>query len=648
MKNDTFNIQFDSSNAGISSIQHSADKFQMNWCEGIGTWGTVQGAEMISCIPLENKMDAVYKKNSLEIDVTRSFTPDGNYRESYIFKNTGDCDLFFKRGDIGIYATFNDNYEAADVCMTQRCHTHLWCGEDVSYVNALRMGISDINLGLVVTKGALSAYSIERDLKHVSNDRGDFILHPVPFSLMKGESYALEWELFWHKGYDFYDKLLSYPGTLLLSSAQDTVFEGESIEITGKMAGEIKKTSVILDGKILETEVIRNSVKLSYRPQRLGEHKFEFAVNGISTFIRCNVVAKLDDLIRKRIQFITGKQQFHKPDSPLDGAYLIYDNEDECLFFDKSFRDHNASRERLGMGILIARYLQVHSDEHIMESLVKFERFVRREFFDENTGKVFDEIGKDPTHLRLYNAPWMSTFWLEMFFLKKEDIYLDFIYKTLLYYYESGGSRFYPNGLSLKETVLAFRANKREAEAQEILDFYRVHVENIIKNGTDYPKHEVNFEQTIVTPAATFISSFYNLCPSARFLQEAKKHIEILERFNCQQPDYHLNEIPIRHWDDYWFGKRKLFGDTFPHYWSCLSARSFKEYYDISGETIYLEKARRCLRNCLCLFTPEGRASCAYVYPYKVNGIRGEFYDEWANDQDFALYFVLKLWGEIL
>ena len=48
------------------------------------------------------------------------------------------------------------------------------------------------------------------------------------------------------------------------------------------------------------------------------------------------------------------------------------------------------------------------------------------------------------------------------------------------------------------------------------------------------------------------------------------------------------------------------------------------------------------MRNCLCLFTDDGRGSCAYVYPYRINGEKGQFYDEWANDQDFALYFALE------
>ena len=122
---------------------------------------------------------------------------------------------------------------------------------------------------------------------------------------------------------------------------------------------------------------------------------------------------------------------------------------------------------------------------------------------------------------------------------------------------------------------------------------------------------------------------------------EAKKHIEILERFNGSQPSFHLKEIPIRYWDDYWFGKFRLMGDTFPHYWSCLTAHSYNCYYKISGEEKYAKAAEECMRNCLCLFSDDGRGSAAYIFPYRINDTCGKVYDEWANDQDFALYFAL-------
>ena len=38
----------------------------------------------------------------------------------------------------------------------------------------------------------------------------------------------------------------------------------------------------------------------------------------------------------------------------------------------------------------------------------------------------------------------------------------------------------------------------------------------------------------------------------------------------------------------------------------------------------------------------DGFASCAYVYPDMINGKEGKFFDGYANDQDFALYFAMK------
>ena len=106
-----------------------------------------------------------------------------------------------------------------------------------------------------------------------------------------------------------------------------------------------------------------------------------------------------------------------------------------------------------------------------------------------------------------------------------------------------------------------------------------------------------------------------------------------------------MNEAAIRHWDGYWFGKRKCLGDTYPHYWSALSGYAYavSGQYGITGD--YTEKADRTLRAVLSLFREEGSASCAMVYPMSVNGRAAAFYDPWANDQDWGLYYTLK-YGE--
>lgn len=111
----------------------------------------------------------------------------------------------------------------------------------------------------------------------------------------------------------------------------------------------------------------------------------------------------------------------------------------------------------------------------------------------------------------------------------------------------------------------------------------------------------------------------------------------VLEAFSGDQPTYHKNGIAIRHWDGYWFGKREMLGDCFPHYWSVLSGEAYYFYGLCTGERMWLSRAENIVRNNLCQFDEHGRGYCAYVYPDHVNGEPAKFYDSFANDQDFAL-----------
>ena len=126
------------------------------------------------------------------------------------------------------------------------------------------------------------------------------------------------------------------------------------------------------------------------------------------------------------------------------------------------------------------------------------------------------------------------------------------------------------------------------------------------------------------------------------YLEEGKKQLAVLKLFNGHQPDYHMYENAIRHWDGYWFGKYKNYGDTFPHYWSALSGLVFREYGKINGDSEYDKMAENSLRGVLSAFHEDGSASCAYVYPYRVNQVKCAYEDPWANDQDWALYYYLK------
>lgn len=633
---DIINIEYNTVNGGVQSILCSDDKSKMNWIEGVCTFGTVKNAEVVSVKKTDTGITSVYITPHLTITVTRT---SDNYtlNEKYVITNRLASDVFIGRGMLGIYATFNDSYENAKICMNSRCHTHIWCGDGSSYVKAVKMGNFDQVLGLILKQGNLDTYSIERDLSKISNDRGDFILHPSPFHLKPDESTVIEWELFFTNESDFKNQL-DKRGAILVDAENFTVFSDEIISFS------VNKpfAKVELKGKTINTFTKGNKTYVNYTPQILGEHSFKITANGKITHADFFVQLPFTELIHKRAEFIVKNQQFHCDGSPLDGAYLIYDNKDKQMYFDELDTDRNASRERLMIGLFLAKYLQYYPNNVIYESLIKYYRFVAREFYNEETGEVYNAIRRNPEFKRLYNAPWMSVFVMEMYKLTKDKSYLEKMFKLLTVYYSIGGDSFYPNGLSIFESVEALNEAGMYDKAKELKIMYQKHIQNIVKTGVYYPEHEVKYEQTIVTPAVNLIAQMYMLTKDDSLIEPCYQQLKILEKFNGDQPSHHLHEMSIRHWDGYWFGKRRNYGDTFPHPASVHTANAFLHYAQITSAPEYRERAYRSARNLLSLFNPDGSASNCYVYPFSVNGIGCEYYDEFANDQDGALYYLIK------
>ena len=647
MQNAHFLITMDPWTGTVTRIVHPEDPRCMNWCGETGNWGRVHSAllrlgftpDPLKLVDFQQKGGAavsVYENAALEVTAERFFDADGRFTERYTFRNLREAELFLSRGDVAVEVDLNDVYTDAETCMVSRCNAHLWCGGHTAYINALRMGPSDQNLGLVVTRGLVDSYSQNGT---GSNRRGTFLLNCGHQILKPDEETVLEWKLFWHTGNaDFYRQVSGFAQYIGIEAEQYTVFEGENIVFRVRS----KECRIFLDGEEIPGVCGEKGTMVEHTPKRLGAHRFVVQSGGYTTWADFFVAEPFETLLRKRIAFILEKQQYICPGSPLDGAFLIYDNQEKHMTFDHEITDHNACRERVGMGLLLAKYLQTHPDEKLRIALDRFIGFIRREIVNEETGEVRNGIGSGGK-VRLYNAPWIVTLFTEMYCLTKQECWLRSILKILENYYAGGGSRFYPNGFSVYKTAKAFADAGMEAEYRKVSAWFLTHVDNMAQNGLMYPKHEVNYEQTIVTPAATFLSEAALLTGEDRYAREACLHIDALERFNGLQPSFHLHQIPIRYWDDYWFGKRNLFGDVFPHYWSCLTARAYRNYAKASGKMDYLTWAERCMRNCLCLFNARGEGSCAYVYPFRLNEKPGEFYDEWANDQDFALYFAIEL-----
>ena len=641
MKNDSYNIEINEASGCIRSITLPDDEYAMNWCADDGLWGRIHGKDLklVSCVSDQKSSESVYSDGRLSVRFERGFGKNGNFTEKCVITNVSPTVICVNRDNFGIEFPFNDRYTNADECMVRHCDTHIWCGHDTAWINALKMGASKLNLGVFFTEGSIDC-CCQDGCK--SNNRGIFILCPTSFFLKSGESYTLSWEVFRHSGNaDFFGKLSEYKRFIDVKARHYTVFMGESVElgISCETAPEVS-----LKGNKLTVEADGRIYKVKYTPDSPGEYRFVVKSGENTTWADVMVKIPFAGLLEKRVRFIVRNQQCLDPESPLYGAFLVYDNEYDSMYFDYWNPDHNACRERLNIPFLLLKYLQIHNDAEVRAAIDRFIKFVFREFYDEKTGEVFNTIGKNRDQLRLYNAPGVMLLFAEIYFVTRDESYLSHILKLAENYYGIGGKKCYANGLAIGKVMKAFRMAGRDADGEKIMKLFHTHVDNIIGLGTSYPKHEVNYEQTIVTPAVTHISEMGLLCDDKEYYKaEAKKHMECLTRFSGSQPSFHLNEIAIRYWDDYWFGKNKTFGDTLPHHLSCLTARSYIAYGKLTGEKLWFEKAEECIRNCMCLIGDDGRGSAACVYPYRLDGKRGEFFDPWSNDQDLVLYDALYL-----
>lgn len=629
MKNQIFRILTDEEKC-IEFLGFTEDSSQMNWAEGHQRWGTVKCPE------------------SMQAEVSRNFTQQGNLLEKYRLKNISKFPVAFKRTDVGIYTTLNDNYEDTQVCLNQKCHAHIFCGGEAAYVMALQMGGRAPHLGLKLRTGSILSYSVERDLLEESNDRGDFILHPELPILEPGEEAEISWELFpFQNKAEFFEKLMETPGFPVVRAKQFTWFQGEEMSFRAEVYGEMEADQIEIscNGEEVPCTVWQENgktiVSCIYMLKKPGEYEVWISMGGKKTRALFSCHSPLHKLIEKRCHFIAERQQYHRENSVLNGAYLIYDNEEEKQYY-SHLDDHNGGRERICMGILMAAYLQRHADCFLQESLEKYVTYVYRELYDLETGMVYNDVTRNQEWHRLYNYPWMSIFQVELYRLFRKKNYLLDAFRTMECYYREGGKKFYGIGIPAVELYKSLQAEDMEEEAEVFLCDFREHCEQILKNGLNYPPFEVRYEQSIVAPAVDSLFQAYVLTNDAKFLEEAKRQLAVLELFQGNQADYHQFEVAIRHWDGRWFGKRRNYGDTYPHYWSALTGMSYVHGARILNQPQYIQKAAASLRGVLTLFTEDGRGSCAMVYPETVNGVPGHYCDPWANDQDWALYFALK------
>lgn len=634
----------------MRSLVNPQDPVQMNWLGDSVEWGTVKAVDGL----------LISKGKKLGNNIIK---------EQYEFTNQTDRELFLREGDVAIYTPFQDNYDTSPECMTNRCHTHVWCGGEVAYVCALRMGGAGFHMGLCLTKGSIRSYSYERDLSKGNNDRGILILNVTPKVLAPGESIRIEWVIFWHKGkQDFYKKLENFSNYVRVEAERYVLFENEQFHLRIKSMTEVESRDVRIEKFYKPHESINKGavltavgdcsfhikdgiISVDETLEQAGEYLYQIKAGEVHTFCRAFVSPSLKELVRKRCHFLVANQQYHRADSHLDGAFLVFDNEAMDTFY-QAKNEFNAGRERIGMGILLARFLQEEMDEEFARCLSEYVKYVTRELVDTSTGEVFNDAGRDNSRQSLYNAPWVARFFMEVYKFSGNKEFLKLTVRILDWYYSQNGARLYAYGLPMSELIECLEKEQMHPDSLRFLKYFMEHAEYLLENGTTYPAKEANYEQSVVAAAAGDLLEVYALTGEEKYLDAAEEHLALLELFVAKQPDYRMNECAIRHWDDFVYGKQQMYGDNYPNYRSALSGIAYLKYSRILKHmeepsldlTIrqFARKAFASMRGPLSLFFEDGSASCAYVYPYMVNDRCGEFYDGYANDQDWALYFLLQ------
>ena len=467
----------------------------------------------------------------------------------------------------------------------------------------------------------------------------------LPDLLLKpGESYSLEWHVFAHNGNDDFRRKLLEKGSVLVSCNKYVFEKGEKARVECRSLEPLKACTAKMNGVPVPVKQEGNLCFVEVPMEQAGEVRFDFYYNGNKqTHADCLVISNTADLIRKRVDFIRTRQQMNNPSDLRDGAYMVYDNEGDSIYLNDTPNcnpvDRDEGAERLGMGVLLAKQYLLTKDPELKQSLLRYANFVRRKLQTDNyvTYSSVDQKNRN----RGYNYMWVAELYFQMYKVTGDKQFVTDGYKTLKSMFQQFGYGFYAIGIPVRLGLQSLKEAGMKKEYTDLRNDFIKTGDVFVKNGLNYPAHEVNYEQSIVAPAIQFLAQLYLETGSQKYLDEVKRQMPVLEAFNGFQPSYHLNEVAIRHWDGHWFGKRELFGDTFPHYWSTITGAVYYYYALCTGDSSYQKRAENVVRNNLCLFFEDGKASCAYMYPYKIDGVKAEFYDPYANDQDWALVYYL-------
>lgn len=574
-------------------------------------------------------VDVLHVLGGLQLHVSRRV--GRQWVETYELRNTSAEPVSV--GSIAVSTPWRDVYASSRESLRRAVHAHVWTGGADAWVWAAPMDGSGPGLGLLLTEGELWAYSVEsRDAVTGSNVRGHLYLHVTDHAraphamggqprirLAPGDSYRWSWRA------DWYDDLAQF------GAARRPLVDADELAAE---TGHLISLRLAAGVRVPEPQPIT----------RPGSGLYHVVASDGRRRSRVTLLfhPPLREVVERRVRFVLDRQRSAEQPGSRRAAFVPYDNDSGLTVLAGGWRDWNDVRERVAMPQL----LQATRDRgwadaaELADALAGYERFVV-EHVVAMDGTVADDStrGHDP---RLYNFPWFARFLLDQGDVDRATLIVD-------RYYALGGEHYLAFGLGRLLVDLAARwaDTARADDANRMLGHLAGHAARFLDYDEDLPPHEVNYEQSMVAPLLELLVAAYRAAPGAIDAGQLQRRLPWLTSFAADQPDVRLRHVPIRHWDGYWFGRYRLWGDVFPHYWSVLSAAVLLDWPDELCDAASRRELRSAgwaiLRSNLANFRGDGSATCAFVYPSCVNGQPAHADDPLANDQDWALVYALRL-----
>ncbi len=655
LKNSNITVKINMQSGATQRIQYSKDQTEMNWVMENLSWGLIPDFSTAKVEESDGKIRVITENNSLSLrTIIQKNINENDYFESYKIENTGETEFFLTKDNFGIPFPYQCHYGDGGDLMSKSVN-HIWCADDICWIYSCRTNGEKPYLVMNVTEGSIEDYSIDYDISLVQKGvdyRGCFILHPKSCIIPpKGHINLCFRYRFTEQTPETAD--LDFKGAMRFTAEKYSFKPDEDIKLTLEYCGEWDNAKIYCGNNELPYIKNGNKAEIKCHFSELGEKKITAFIDGRTTFIRLNIISDVKEILEKRAYFIARKQQYHSKGSHLDGAYLIYDSETDGLYYGKT--DHNAGRERIVMGIIVCKQLQNKYSQELMDSLKLHREFVERELFDIDSAEVFNDICKNNKFPRIYNFPWFSVYYLEWYKLTGEKQCLINSARILLKYYELDGRLQDSQCIEAVEIVKMLEKEGMNELRESVIKEFLSHTDSIIERKGKLISKEVTYASEAPNTDCAYFSQAYILTGNKAYLKEAEKYLKMSYAFYGCQPDYHLNCVNVRYWDNYWFGKIRSYGDVFPHYWSTLTGWALG-WYDRALSGNYNQRdINSNLSGNLCIYGHDGFASNCYLYPYRIrlyssdkdyenqfmkpNTAYGKRYDPWSNDQDWSLYY---------